>query len=70
MTPTINPLRFKRILKGKTQWDVANDTGINQSKISLIETGRITNIPEEERAKLAQAVHSNRPRTFSELEPE
>ena len=55
-------------MKGQTQWDVANATGINQSKISLIETGRITNIPQEERAKLAQALGEAPETLFPQLE--
>ena len=44
-----------RAIKKKTQWDLRKATGINQSKISLIEHGYI--IPnDEERVAIAGAL--------------
>ena len=34
-------LTIARALKKKTQWDLRKETGINQSKISLIECGYV-----------------------------
>ena len=34
-------LKTARALKGKNQWDLRKDTGIHQSKISLIEHGYV-----------------------------
>ena len=43
-------LKTARAMKGKTQWDVRKSTGINQTKLSLIENGYV--IPNE-RERLA-----------------
>jgi transcriptional regulator with XRE-family HTH domain len=34
---TLNPLRLARLHTGKSQWQVAKETGITQSQISLYE---------------------------------
>lgn len=48
-------LATTRAMKKKTQWDLRRATGINQSKISLIEHGYI--IPnDEEKAAIAGAL--------------
>jgi len=33
----LNPLKGRRFIKGKTQWQLSHETGIAQSRISLIE---------------------------------
>lgn len=41
-------LRDLRRASGLTQWDVARATGIDRSRVSLIETGCVQAKPEEE----------------------
>lgn len=48
-------LTTARAMKRKTQWDLKLATGINQSKISLIETGYVEPTGEEKSA-LAEAL--------------
>lgn len=43
-------LRDLRRAGGLTQWDVARATGIDRSRVSLIETGCVQARPEEEQA--------------------
>lgn len=44
-----------RAIKKKTQWDVRKETGIHQSKISLIEHGYV-NPTDDEKTAIAQAL--------------
>ena len=44
-----------RVAKRKTQWDLRLDTGINQSKISLIENGYVEP-NEHEKVAIAKAL--------------
>ena len=37
--PKLNPLKLARLEVGKSQWDVAKETGIPQSTVSLYERG-------------------------------
>jgi transcriptional regulator with XRE-family HTH domain len=54
----INRLRELRVIKRVTQFQLRLQTGIHQSKISLIENGLVT--PEaDERRKLAKALGVN-----------
>jgi len=44
-----------RAKRRKTQWDIRRETGIHQSKISLIERGYVVS-SEEEKRKIAAAL--------------
>lgn len=47
-----------RVRRRKTQWDIRKETGIHQSKVSLIERGYI--IPsEKEKAMIAKVLDFN-----------
>jgi len=46
----VKGLRDLRKVSGLTQWDVARATGIDRSRVSLIETGCVQARPEEEQA--------------------
>jgi DNA-binding XRE family transcriptional regulator len=48
-------LSIARAMKKKTQWDLRKETGINQSKISLIEHGYVEP-SDQEKAAIAQAL--------------
>jgi transcriptional regulator with XRE-family HTH domain len=48
-------LREARFKRQKTQWDLRKETGIHQSKLSLIERGYIPP-SEEEKKKIAEAL--------------
>ena len=50
-------LKIARILKGISQWDLSQKTGIPNYRISLIENGRVKPKPEELRA-LAEALQT------------
>jgi len=52
----IHPLKWKRIGQGKTQWDLAAATSMSQTEISLIETGKITDIAEDKKKRIAKAL--------------
>jgi len=56
MRQSIHPLRLKRFLKGVTQKTLANSAGVDQSQISLLETGQLLNLSQEKKLKLAQAL--------------
>lgn len=48
-------IKIKRVIRGLTQYDLMAETGIPQSRLSLIERGYI--IPkDEEKTKLAQCL--------------
>ena len=48
-------LRTHRVIKGKKQWDVTRETGIPQTKVSLIENGYVSP-SESEKTKIAEAL--------------
>lgn len=68
MMTIIHPLRIRRILQGKTQWDMAIATGMSQTQISLIETGKITDIPEGIKEKIASVLNEDPKELFPESE--
>jgi transcriptional regulator with XRE-family HTH domain len=39
MSSKLNPLKLTRMEKGLSQWEIAKETGIHQSTISLYERG-------------------------------
>jgi len=65
MKKEISPVRKARLLRGLTQLDISFPTGINLSKISMIERGYIIPRPEEKRL-IAMALET----TVSEIFPE
>jgi transcriptional regulator with XRE-family HTH domain len=67
LAQTIHPLRLKRFLKGVTQKTLANSAGVDQSQISLIETGQLLNLSEEKKGKLAQALGEDPKELFPEV---
>jgi transcriptional regulator with XRE-family HTH domain len=47
MVYPVSPLEIERRRRGKTQWQVARETNIVQSRLSLIERGYVKPRPEE-----------------------
>ena len=43
----MDTIRIKRLKQRMSQWDMANKTGISQSRISLIENNHVVPRPEE-----------------------
>ncbi|MFH0813440.1 MAG: helix-turn-helix transcriptional regulator [Pseudomonadota bacterium] len=68
MIGIIHPLRVRRVLSGQTQWDLALATGLPQCVISLIETGKLKDIPEGKKIKIAQALNSSVLEIFPAME--
>jgi transcriptional regulator with XRE-family HTH domain len=50
-----NALRLMRLLSGKRQYDVGNEAGINQARISLIEN-QLVQPRQDEKERLAKAL--------------
>ena len=51
----IMPLKYHRFIRGMTQLDLEEATGIYSTKISLVETGR-RSFRQEEKEKLSKAL--------------